>query len=148
MDSRTVRLFNFVWVIAACLLTGLSLPGQAQNVTGALTGIVQDTQGQSIASATITLTDESRDWRREITGDANGQFRLTGLLPGSYAIEVRQAGFSAYKPVMPIRLMAGDAPFLRITLQPAGVSESVVVTASLDEIARASTNASRGGTFS
>ena len=148
MDSRTVRLFNFVWLIAACLLTGLSLPGQAQNVTGALTGIVQDTQGQSIASATITLTDESRDWRREITGDANGQFRLTGLLPGSYAIEVRQAGFSAYKPVTPIRLMAGDAPFLRITLQPAGVSESVVVTASLDEIARASTNASRGGTFS
>ena len=148
MDSRTVRLLNVVWLIVALLLTGLSLTAQAQNVTGTLAGIVQDTQGQSIANATITLTDESRDWRREITGDGNGQFRLTGLPPGGYAIEVRQMGFSTYKPGSPIRLLAGDAPFLRITLQPAGVSESVVVAASLDEIARASTNASRGGTFS
>lgn len=134
-----------------CTLLGALLVfgsvGLAQNVSGTLAGIVQDAQGAPLANASITLTDRSRDWRREITSDESGQFRLTGLPPGGYTIEVKQAGFTTYKPETPLRLLAGDAPFLNITLQPAGVNETVVVAATLDEIAKARTNASRGGTF-
>ena len=128
----------------ACLLAASAW---AQTVSGTLTGIIQDAQGASIANASITLTDSSRDWRRAIVSDGNGQFRLTGLLPGRYVIEVKQSGFAAYKPETPLRLLAGEAPFLNITLQPAGVSESVIVNAELDAIATARTSASRGGTF-
>jgi hypothetical protein len=126
----------------------LSITTVAQNVSGTLTGLVQDIQSVPIANASIILTDENRDWQREITADSNGQFRLTGLLPSTYQIEVRQVGFTVYRPATPLRLLAGETPFISITLQLAGVAESITVTAGLDDIARARTNASRGGTFS
>lgn len=140
---RRVRL-----VMAIAAWAAMSMPVLAQNVSGTLTGVIQDIRAEPIANASVTLTDARRDWRRESQADGNGQFRVTGLPPGSYQIEVSQTGFTAYKPETPLRLLAGESSFLTITLQAAGVTESVVVTANLDEISRARTNASRGGTFS
>ncbi|MFZ4986775.1 MAG: carboxypeptidase-like regulatory domain-containing protein, partial [Blastocatellia bacterium] len=134
-------------VITSFLVASVCLTA-AQNVSGTLSGLVLDTQSSPIANASIVLTDERRDWRREITSDANGQFRFTGLLPSNYQIEVRQTGFSDYRPGSSLRLLAGETPYLSITLRPVGVTESIVVTANLDEIAQARTKSNRGGTFS
>jgi len=141
MESLRLKVVLGLWMV-------LSITTVAQNVSGTLTGLVQDIQSVPIANASIILTDENRDWQREITADSNGQFRLTGLLPSTYQIEVRQVGFTVYRPATPLRLLAGETPFISITLQLAGVAESITVTAGLDDIARARTNASRGGTFS
>lgn len=136
-----------IMVITSFLVASVCLTA-AQNVSGTLSGLVLDTQSSPIANASIVLTDERRDWRREITSDANGQFRFTGLLPSSYQIEVRQTGFADYRPGSSLRLLAGETPYLNITLRPVGVTESIVVTANLDEIAQARTKSNRGGTFS
>lgn len=119
----------------------------AQNVNGSLGGAVTDAAGAPVVGANVRVKQVSREWQRDIATDESGQFRLTALPPGEYEIEVEQTGFAVYRSDSPIKLLAGDAPFLNISLAAQGVTEAVTVTGEADEISRARTMGSRGGRF-
>lgn len=89
-----------------------------------LTGIVTDPNGLAVAGATVIVRTPSGGEQRTVT-DGEGRFTFQSP-PASGVVIVRASGFaSTQRPIA-----ESDAPFV---LQPAGVLESVVVTATRTE---------------
>lgn len=108
-------------------------------------GTVRDEQGSAIAGARVVLYSQERpDFRlTEITGE-NGAFSFNQLASGEYRVEVRAEGFAPRTDAAVVGRAFDSAAnhTFDITLNPAGVSESVVVTAAgtaqtIDETSKA-----------
>jgi len=67
------------------------LYGQAG--TGTISGSVQDSSGAVVPGATITAVNENTGFKRESVVGSAGEYSLTGLVPGEYAVAVEMQGF-------------------------------------------------------
>ena len=95
MSTRnSFRLWHLWGLIMLLLLCGRA---PAQMITGELSGTVLDSSGAVIPDASITLTSEDTGALRTVASSANGEFVLTALRPGTYAVKVEKAGFQAYE---------------------------------------------------
>ncbi|MBI1357850.1 MAG: TonB-dependent receptor [Acidobacteria bacterium] len=112
--------------VLAALLLAASLPATE------LDGTIRDPQGFVIVEARVLLRQGARETAptRFASSDSQGRFRFTDLPPGPYRLEAYAAGFERRTAEVEI-----DGP--RVTadleLQPAGLHEGVVVTASRQE---------------
>src|ERR1700739_2552773 len=66
----------------------------AQNPRGTLRGVVQDMRGGRIPSSRIVVRATESSFRREVTTNDRGEFRVEDLLPGVYHLTVNAAGFA------------------------------------------------------
>lgn len=117
-------------VIAAALLVASAASQNltAQSASALLSGAVRDPQDRAVISAVVSLTDESRGFKRKALTDENGAFVLSQLTPGRYTITVEQTGFlTAHLP--DVVLNAADQRSVRIGLQLASRTEGVSVSA-------------------
>lgn len=130
-------------VLCAVLLCTASL--SAQNIKAALNGRVLDTQNNSVPNATLTITDTQRGQERTLVSDAQGNFALPGLEPGTYRVSVKAAGFANYESSA-IALRVGDALRFDIRLQVSQVNETVNIIDSPTVLQTADTKASRSFT--
>jgi len=69
------------------------LPGQTAPKTAALQGIVRDREGKAIIAAHIILRNEGTQQVLERDSDAQGVFRIVGVPPGAYQLEVHATGY-------------------------------------------------------
>src|ERR1035437_9183032 len=78
------------------LLMFVSVPSlmRAQNPNGALRGEVQDTSAARVPGARVVVQSNGSSMTREATANERGEFRIDGLLPGSYRVTVTAKGFS------------------------------------------------------
>ncbi len=77
---------------AAIALLGVAvLPAQT---TGSIVGRVIDESGAPLAGTTVQATSPSLQGTRTATADANGDYRLTLLPPGSYTVTATLQGFA------------------------------------------------------
>src|SRR5580693_5571456 len=72
----------------------LAVAGYAQNPNGALRGEVQDASGARVASARVVVQSAGSSITREAVANDRGEFRIEGLLPGSYHVSVTAKGFA------------------------------------------------------
>jgi hypothetical protein len=72
----------------------LSLAAQAQDPTGTLVGLVQDSNGGRVPAAAIVVRAAGSRLERGATTDQFGDFRLDGLPPGGYQVIVNAHGFA------------------------------------------------------
>src|SRR5688572_12388422 len=74
-----------------------SLPLGAQNATGSISGVVQDTQGAVIPGASVVLInqDQGVEVREMLTNEA-GIFLFTPLSAATYTVTVELPGFKKY----------------------------------------------------
>ena len=79
-------------VMALCLLS--TLVARAQNPLGAIRGIVLDTSGARVPSASITVRNNEKSLVRQSQSDPQGEFVLENLVPGSYELTVNASGFA------------------------------------------------------
>ncbi|MGE0885157.1 MAG: carboxypeptidase regulatory-like domain-containing protein [Blastocatellales bacterium] len=86
---------RFVFGIVFGLLC-LSVNAFAQNYRGAVRGKVTDPQGAIIAGAQLKLIEQETNETRTLSSNESGDFVITLLRPGSYRLEVEQAGFAKY----------------------------------------------------
>src|ERR1700733_12237532 len=86
------RLFVFNALAAVLFLVSSFSTGLwAQNIsTAQLNGTVHDQTGAVIPNATVTITDDSKGFSRTTTTDAQGNYRLLLLPPGTYSVEATQ----------------------------------------------------------
>ena len=66
----------------------------AQNPNGALRGEVQDASGARLPGARVVVQSNGSSMIRQATANERGEFRIDGLLPGSYRVTVTAKGFS------------------------------------------------------
>src|SRR5271163_1154581 len=72
----------------------LAVAGYGQNPNGALRGEVQDASGARVAGARIAVQSAGSSITREAVANDRGEFRIEGLLPGSYHVSVTAKGFA------------------------------------------------------
>ncbi|MGA2646134.1 MAG: carboxypeptidase-like regulatory domain-containing protein, partial [Candidatus Sulfotelmatobacter sp.] len=86
---RAVILPILLWLIVSA-----SSLMPAQNPNGALRGEVQDASAARVAGAQVTVQSKGSSITREATANERGEFRIEGLLPGSYRVTVTAKGFA------------------------------------------------------
>jgi hypothetical protein len=118
--------FHFVLLLAS-LMAGLAEAQNSSNSLGIM-GAVQDTSGAVIEGAKVALDRaDGTELTRTVT-DRTGGFQFKNLPPGSYVVDVQQAGFREVK--VNARADVATHPPLRIVLSVAATQEEVSVGAS------------------
>ena len=112
---------------AFCLFLCANLVGQTSRVNGNVLGIVTDSTGAVIPSATVKVRNLSTGQSRTQETDPGGQFQMRELPSGSYSLIVTHEGFSTYNNPN-ILISLGSVSSLSIQLSPASVGEQLTVT--------------------
>ncbi|MCL1909268.1 MAG: TonB-dependent receptor [Holophagaceae bacterium] len=114
----------------SCLTTlGLLLAASpslvSQVTTGSVVGRVTDGNGNPIAGARVILTAPQLMGQREITADANGEWRASLLPVGDYTIRFSASGYIG-STISNIRVGIGSAIRQDRVLRPVGVATETV----------------------
>jgi len=100
----------------------------AQQVSGSIYGTVTDQTGAAVPNAKVTITDQDKGTKFDVTTNEAGNYTKDRLIPGTYTVEVEGTGFR--KAVSrDVRVNVDNAARVDIALQVGNVSEQVEVTA-------------------
>ena len=104
----------------------------AQGLTGTIVGTVKDSHGLVVPGAVVRVASPALiGGEQQITSGTNGQFRFPSLPPGEYTVTVELA--PKFSPASKeITVGGGQTREVPVILQPAGITESIDVTASGD----------------
>jgi outer membrane receptor protein involved in Fe transport len=130
LDHRSVpvcsHLSGFLLLSLFALWAGQPNPLAAQT-TSILQGTVTDQQHLAIVGANIKVTGPILANEIEITSEANGSYRIPGLQPGTYSVEVAQAGF-AIKRYNSVTVTVNRLLILDVVLAISAAKEVVTVS--------------------
>jgi len=117
-------------VLTAALLVALAFispPAMAQTTNGVIAGIISDAQGGVLPGVTVTARNVDTGATRNITTEADGRFRLAGLVPGRYELKAELQGFGTVT-VPDVTVAVSSETTRNVTMQVQGLQESVTVT--------------------
>ena len=107
----------------------LKMSSRPVAATGAaLSGTVTDPSGAVIPGATVVATNPTAEIVRSVVTDNRGQFRIEGLVPGSYRIEAQAKGFETES--FSAEVATAQQAVADVTLRVGLASQSVTVEAS------------------
>jgi hypothetical protein len=121
-------------IFSICLLmfAAVASPMRAQNPNGALRGEVQDASAARVPHAQVTVESNTSSLTRQATADDRGEFRIDGLLPGSYRVTVTAKGFDLASANVDVAVsLVRD---VTVTLKPESGSETVNVRSNASSI--------------
>jgi TonB-dependent receptor len=101
----------------------LGVPGVSQERKGTIIGRVMDTSGGALVGAEIIV--QQKDVK--VVSDAQGQFLIRDLDPGSYTVTVTYVGFAKFTPT--VNVAAGQVVTLEAKLAVESQNLEVLVTA-------------------
>src|SRR5215471_1947720 len=110
----------------------LSLALFAQDPNGTLRGEVQDSSGGRIAAAKVVVRSSASGLTRETATNDRGEFRIGGLLPGTYQVIVNASGFAEANS--DVSVVVSTVRDLTVVLKPASATETVNVQAKVSSI--------------
>jgi Carboxypeptidase regulatory-like domain/TonB dependent receptor len=135
-------LYEFMVVV---FLLGALVPGRtcAQGgATGAISGVVVDSSGASVAEAEVQIADSRTEaLARKLSTGTDGSFAVTLLPPGTYYIVVNKPGFSQAR-ADGIDVRVTETTRVTIALKPGEVNERVEISAQVTNVE--TTNATTG----
>ena len=105
---------------------------RAQNSYGALRGEVQDASAARVASARVVAQSNGSSVIREATANERGEFRIDGLLPGSYRVTVTSKGFA--QATADVDVAVSVVRDVTVILKPENARETVNVQGSSSSI--------------
>jgi hypothetical protein len=138
---RVVMLSIFLWLF-------VYVPGLvcAQNPNGALRGEIQDAKGARVVNARIVAQATGSSMSRAAAANGQGEFRIEGLLPGSYQVIVTAQGFA--EAVADVDVAVSAVRDIKVILKPESGRETVNVLGTPSSITSATidrSSAVRGG---
>jgi hypothetical protein len=113
---------QLLWLTLAVLLPCTL---EAQDPRGALRGVIEDASGSRIPAATVVVHAVDSSLEREAVASDRGEFRLDGLLPGTYRVAVDAQGFAQASSDVNVAL--GAVREITVMLSPAAMQQSVSV---------------------
>jgi hypothetical protein len=83
---------TFLRLVALSYLTAALIRAQTSD-TATVVGAVSDTTGAAISVATVALVDLAHNQTRRQSVNAEGQYTINGIIPGTYRVTTEAAGF-------------------------------------------------------
>jgi outer membrane receptor protein involved in Fe transport len=123
---RTLLVAMAVWLLGAAL----AAVAAAQSGVRQVDIRILDQQGLPIDGAQVTLVAKQGNATRT-AGSVAGVVRIDGLASDVYELQVRAAGFTMQ--TMTLDLSTESVSALEVRLEPAGIAEQLVVTATRSE---------------
>ena len=109
------------------VLLALASAAAAQGGRSEITGTVFDAGKAVLPGVTITVTNQDTGLERTMVSSADGKFTVPTLVPGTYTIKAELQGFQA-TTLSGVVLNVGQELTVSLTMQLAGVAETLVVT--------------------
>ena len=114
-------------ILISCLFLFLTATfAVAQSSTATLSGTVEDTNGQVIPNATVTISDLAKGFERKATTNDSGSFTFVLLPASTYTILVEQTGFGRAQ-LENVVLNVGDQKALQIQLEVGDVTAAIEI---------------------
>src|SRR6266511_1801761 len=121
--NRAVRFLSLTTV----LLLGLTTMAVGQEITGSISGTVQDSAGAAVKGATVTITNSQQNLvARTITTDDDGLFSAPNLPATYYDVAVEAPGFKK-RIETKVKLDVGKSRVLDLDLEAGNIAEVVTV---------------------
>lgn len=115
--------------LVALVLGVMPVNSAAQTAgTGALSGIVTDASGSTVAGAQVRVISASSGEVRTVTTGSAGNYAVSLLLPGEYRVEATKEGFRSVT-IPHVQIIVTETNALNIRLEVGQVSEKVIVEA-------------------
>src|SRR5688572_32755085 len=80
-------------IVCLFMLIALTIPGAAQNITGAILGSITDPSGAAIANAQVDVTSIETNQKTSLRTSEAGSFEALYLRPGTYRVSAAAPGF-------------------------------------------------------
>ena len=112
------------WIL---LVLAIGSADAAQIQIGTLVGAVRDPSQAAVAEAQVVLYDATSNFERFATTDDRGQFQLTNLPFGQYAVRIDANGFRPFETTIAVR--SNLTLTLEVALEIAGPREELTVRA-------------------
>lgn len=81
-------------VLLACMLMTSVAYAQGVGSSGVITGTVTDPSGAVLPKVSVSVVDARTGLKRDVTTDAAGEYRVTGLSPSTYDVSAAISGFA------------------------------------------------------
>src|ERR1700733_9861173 len=91
--NQVFRKFSAIFAVSI-LSAGMAL---AQITSGDIAGTVKDATGAAVPNASVVITNEATGVTTTLTANSAGEFHASNLPAGACDVEVKNAGFQAYK---------------------------------------------------
>ena len=117
-------------VLSLFLIAIIQVWAQADANKAQLSGTVLDPRGSVVPNASIKIKNNRTGSVRELTTNAQGEFRAVQLDPGNYEVVAQSSGFAA-TTMQDINLNVGAAVILNINLQLQATTQTVEVAATM-----------------
>ena len=118
------------WLAVALYLAAFAAVGYAQGDQARFAGTVRDSSGALVGGATVTVKNERTSEERSQVTTNTGTYLISNLKPSTYTIRAAKDGFTLLEYTN-MTLAVGQELVLDLELRPAGVQESVTVTADI-----------------
>lgn len=137
-----VRKNIFSCICLALFVLGTSMIANAQETTGNLEGTIRDSAGALVPNVSVTIsaardssagtttTGVSSGFRRTITSNAEGFFRVLQMPPGNYTVVTAPTGGFGEARYENVTVALGQTTQLAISVNPGTAVNTVDVTAS------------------
>lgn len=125
--SPTISTSIFFFAIALLAISSTSR-AQTSRTTGALRVTVLDESGGTVPGARVTIAREATSFSRTLSTGESGEAAFRSLEVGEYALQVDKDGFRT-ATVEELSISVGRTAVQQVLLRPAGITESVEVTA-------------------
>jgi hypothetical protein len=126
--------FRTILLISSVVLSAQAVFAQS---TGSISGRVTTPTGEALPGVTVEARSPSLPQARVTTTDANGDYRLPALQPGSYQLTVSLSGMQTVVRKAEALLSQNTTADIKLGVQ--GVSESITVVAQSSVVDREST---------
>jgi len=113
-------------LLRLCLFVGAAVTVNAQVDTATIVGTVQDATGAVVPASTVTATEVNTNIKTSTRADAAGNYVITALKVGTYAVAVEAQGFKK-ETRSGVVLQVQDRLRIDFTLQVGSVNEAVNV---------------------
>lgn len=126
----SIGLAFFVLIFSS--LSG-TLPANAQALTaGTVTGAIVDPNGAVVPNANVTIANSLTGYKRNVTSDADGNFKFSDIPPNNYQITVSATGFSTNTQAVTVRTAVPIS--LKIALEVTSATETVNISSSASAV--------------
>ncbi|HEU0252604.1 MAG TPA: carboxypeptidase-like regulatory domain-containing protein, partial [Pyrinomonadaceae bacterium] len=100
--------------------------------SGEIGGIIADMNGAVIPNSEVTATNTQTGATLSTTADSDGHWVISGMQPGAVRVSISAPGFKTKQ--IDLQFQASRPAKMGVTMEVAGVTETVTVTDSLKEL--------------